>query len=543
MKKHIFNIKLVALFMVLGIALSSCEELEVENPNNPSMEDVLSTPDDVRGVVQSAFYQYWTTFKQYTIHMTASVAADHTTASWGNFGWLDNSLEPRGPWNNDPSYGDSDMTESVWYDGYAVISQVNDALFAVNVEEMEIGQGGADNDMVIASSMFIRGVTLGKLALTFDQAFVVNETSDLIALELQPWNEVMEAAIEDLLAAVAIAEETSFEWPSATMPGLAINNNYIVELANSYAARFLALGARTEAQSDDISWTNLYDWSDVLTFTENGITTDFAPTGDGLPWEGGTWWDLGIKYLRNPGWGRIDSRVINLMDEDYFVRYPTDGQGLPLPALDDDGNTHPDFPDPHDDNAVGMAKSDDARILVDFQYLASNAFNPGRGGYHFSHYRHSRYDMPASTSEEGHYMGESVGPLFEFRAYNNELLKAEAMARTGDVGGAANILNDASLPRIARGELEEVDVNYDDVMHAIFYERQIELAHNGYLLPFCDMRRRDLLQRGTPLHYPVPGRELGTLQMEIYTFGGYNNADGVNTSDGGDWIVPYYHFN
>ncbi len=535
MKKYIVNIKLAALFTVLSLGMWSCEELEVENLNNPSMADVLATPADVRGVVQSSFYQYWTTFKQYNIHMTASVAADHSSASWGNFGWLDNSREPRVAWNNDPSYNDSDMTESVWYDGYATISQVNDALFAVNVDGMQIGLNGADNPMVIASSLLIRGLTLGQLALTFDKAFVVTEESDLLTLEMQPWNEVMEAAIDDLKAAISIAGNNTFQWGSSTMPGLTMNNTYIAQLANSYIARFLILAARNAAQND-LSWTNIYTWQDVLTHTENGITADFAPIGDGLSWEGGTWWDLGIKYLRQPGWGRVDSRVINLMDPAYFVRYPTDGQGLAL-ATDD-----PNFPDPHPDLPVGMADSDDARLDTDFQYLASNNFNPGRGGYHYSHYRHSRYDSPASTSDEGYFMGESLGPLFELRAYDNELMKAEAMAHTGNVGGAAAILNDPAHPRKARGGLADVPANLDAVLDAIFYERQIELFHNGYMLPFCDMRRRDLLQQGTPLHYPVPGRELETLQMPIYTFGGFNNADGVNTSDGGDWIRPYYHF-
>lgn len=536
MKKNKINIKLIALFMVFGVAFYGCEELEVDNPNNPSMEDVLESPSDVKGVVESAFLQYWGTIKQYTIHMTSSVAADHSSASWGNFGWLDNSAEPRTAWNNDPSYNDSDMTESVWYDGYATISQVNDALNAIRVAGMDIGPNGAENNMVVATSLFIRGATLGQLALTFDQAFVVTEESDLALLEMQPWNEVMEAALDDLKEAAALAAGNNFSWGASAIRGMTVNNTLIEQLSNSYAARFLVMGSRNAAQAD-ISWSAQYSWQDVLNFTNNGLTVDFAPDGDGLPWLGGTWWDLGIKYLRQPGWGRVDSRVINLMDADYFVRYPTDAQGLAL------GTDDPNFPDPHPDNPVGMAISDDARLLTDFEYLASNNFNPGRGGWHYSHYRHSRYDFPASTNEEGFFMGESLGPLFEFRVYDNELLKAEALARTGDVAGAAAILNHPDHPRKARGGLADVAADLDAVMDAIFYERQIELFHNGYLGPFTDMRRRDLLQRGTPLHYPVPGRELETLQIPIYTFGGVSNADGVNTSDGGDWIVPYYHFN
>jgi hypothetical protein len=46
------------------------------------------------------------------------------------------------------------------------------------------------------------------------------------------------------------------------------------------------------------------------------------------------------------------------------------------------------------------------------------------------------------------------------------------------------------------------------------------------------MRRRIMLQKGTILHYPVPGKELETLGLENYTYGGESNADGINTSNG-----------
>jgi starch-binding outer membrane protein, SusD/RagB family len=91
----------------------------------------------------------------------------------------------------------------------------------------------------------------------------------------------------------------------------------MAQLANSYAARFLALGARNMAQNADMNWTDKYSWTDVLNFANNGLTTDFAPIGQGLPWDGGSWWDLNIKYLRQPGWGRVDCRVVNLLDPAY----------------------------------------------------------------------------------------------------------------------------------------------------------------------------------------------------------------------------------
>ncbi len=319
--------------------------------------------------------------------------------------------------------------------------------------------------------------------------------------------------------AIEIATENEFVWPESTVPGITMDNNYIAELASSYAARFLTLGARTKAQNEDLSWTDKYSWTDVLTFTNNGITVDFAPIGNDLPWNGGSWWDLNIKYLRQPGWGRVDMRIINMLDPDQPVRYPTNDNGLPTDETPPNG---------------GLASSDDSRLETDFQYNASNDFRPERGGWHFSHYRHSRYDDE---------MGESIGPLYELRVWDNELMKAEAMARANsDFSGAADILNNANGPRKERGGLDDVAAAEEDVLNAIYYERLIELFHNGYLIAFCETRRHDDLQYGTPLHFPVPGKELMALQIDLYTYGGVENADGENTSTGGDWIKDEYHF-
>ena len=71
------------------------------------------------------------------------------------------------------------------------------------------------------------------------------------------------------------------------------------------------------------------------------------------------------------------------------------------------------------------------------------------------------------------------------------------------------------------------------MLEAIFYERDVELIQTGYGIAFFDMRRRDMLQPGTMLHFPIPAKELMVMQMPLYTFGGVANADGINTSDGG----------
>jgi len=149
------------------------------------------------------------------------------------------------------------------------------------------------------------------------------------------------------------------------------------------------------------------------------------------------------------------------------------------------------------------------------------------GYYFFSNYNHHRYiDW---------YHSWGYGPIPIFLKAENDLLLAEALLRTGDKSGSIAILNNPDGSRINRGNLSEIsaDATEEEVLEAIFYEREIELINTGGFLSFCDMRRRDMLQKGTPLHFPIPGYEVEMHNMSYYTFGGVENADGVNTSNGG----------
>ena len=127
-----------------------------------------------------------------------------------------------------------------------------------------------------------------------------------------------------------------------------------------------------------------------------------------------------------------------------------------------------------------------------------------------------------------------LGKLHEFRAYKNTLYKVEAYAMLGKNTEALSILNSASLPRKVRGSLADLPTSSTkaQILGAIFYERDIELTAQAFMIGFYDMRRRDMLQKGQFLHYPVPGKELESLGLPMYTFGGVANADGINTSNG-----------
>ena len=103
--------------------------------------------------------------------------------------------------------------------------------------------------------------------------------------------------------------------------------------------------------------------------------------------------------------------------------------------------------------------------------------------------------------------------------------------RTCDVAGAAAVINASS--RVLRGGLSPVAAVEADVKAAIHYERVIELMNTGMGLGFYEMRGLDLLQAGTPLHFPVPGAALDANKEPNYTFGGTTGVAGVDYSNGG----------
>jgi hypothetical protein len=197
-----------------------------------------------------------------------------------------------------------------------------------------------------------------------------------------------------------------------------------------------------------------------------------------------------------------------MMDTLYPANYPSNGIA----------------PQVHSDLKHGQAASVDSRLLLDFQFLPTVNFRPERGYYFFSHYRYKRFD---------NYFTRTGDLMNEFRQYENELIKAEAYVNLNQLTNALAILNDPNNPRISRGKLSAlgVETTKQKILDAIFYERDIELMTQGFMLGFCDMRRRDLLQYGTPLHFPLPS----SLKLNYYTFGGVNFADGNNTSNGG-WL-------
>jgi hypothetical protein len=480
---------------------NGCADLEVENLNNPDTRRVLATPEDLKGVVAGAFVSLYSIYgdanNAYYFNTNLEWTADYITmtnnvrAWWSQF-----KIEPRVQFNNTLAFTDLDVIGRPYRQLHAAISSANDVINAIEKEGKQVGNNGSETSMVLAAAYFCKAMSLGYLANSFDRAYIANPGDDVLKVPLSTYKEVMAAALQNFDKTIELSTGNTF-----TLAANFINtptpytNVQLARLARTYAANFMVQNARTAAENAQTDWTK------VLAYTQDGMTQDYIINLDGANWRNGLQSIAGLNWY----W-RADHRIIRLMDPNYLKRFP-------LTA-----NTFP------------MAVSEDKRLELYFLYETGlGFFRSDRGPQLRSHYRFKRYDELFANN--------GIGPSPFLYAYTNNLLRAEAMAMTGNTAGAIDILNAGK--RVTVGGLAPLApaTPQAEILATIFSERDIELQLTDYALHFKDMRRRDALQKGTILHFPVPANVLAVIGEPLYSYGGVNNADGVNTASGANsWL-------
>lgn len=461
----------------------SCDletDLDVINPEDPTSAS-LGTEDTANGLFRN-WYVAVNAYQSPALAM--ATMSDNITCSWGNQGMRTMSSEPRVAWDNSSTYGYASVTQNYFNSMYSILS---DATGIVSI--IEGGQTGfSDDDKIESLARFAQGAAIGSLAQVFDKVYVFDETGSINDGEGVPFKDAMDIAIQKMDLAIAAADRGSFTL-SEQINGAVLTNVQWSQFLNSYAARLLATSARNSTQKAAL------DWGKILTYANNGLNYDFTVLADG----GFTWYSEWNYYTGISGWTATDLYTVNLMDPTYPDYWPTEATTLP-PAV-----------------------SDDARLLSDFNYEPAPWMPSSRGTYHWSSYSYKRYD---SFQDSGWETAQT-----EYLQAENELYKAEALMRTGDMAGAAAAINGSS--RVLRGQLPNVAAVAADISAAIHYERFVEVTNTGMGLSFYEMRGLDLLQAGTPLHFPIPGASLDANKEAVYTFGGSIGLAGQDYSIGG----------
>ena len=528
--------RILALTAVLAFAGTACADLEVTNLNDPDIERAITTPQDVETLISGSFYSWWRVGHRGYPGAAMSVAANAHSSSWGNWGMRDSSEEPRIAFNNDPTYSYNNQVEDPWTLSYRALAGVRDGIRAVAGADGDLGTsddlkikdaGGADvTSRALAFGRLVQALSLANLALIFDQAFVVDETTDLEQISLVPYGEMWNGALAKFQAAIDQAQSgSSFTIPASWVGGKADwTRDDFIGFAKAFRARYRTQIPRTPAENQAV------DWNAVLTDLGGGLPFDF-----GGVYEGSTgWWDRQKLHTAGiPGWARIDYRTVG----------PADASGnweTWINAAPDD--KEPFNIDTDDTRVTGGAYDADGSL---FDFIGNSPFPRDRGIWHYSHYIDTRWNY----LWKGGYLGEYV----DFTDKTVDFLRGEAWYRTGQEDKTMEIVNkyrvNGNLPeftstsQVAPGGDRCVpqmpDGSCGDLFEAFKYEKRIELFHYGFAEEFTDDRGwGDLVDR-TWVHLPVPGSELLLLLMDIYTFGGDAGTGAGVASRGIDFLNDF----
>jgi hypothetical protein len=499
----------------LLFAMACSPDLNITNPNNPDVARAISTPGDVRNLIGSSYngaYLGMQGAARPYPGIATGVMADNITMSFGNFGARFNGQEPRLAYNNSSGADDGRLASDPYEQLYGALGATNDGLAAIGRGiVIKVSADAPDETPEMTALGYLnQGMALGMIGLTYDKGFVVDEATAVGTSQLVPYTDVSAAAVAKFDKAIAAGTGASWTIPAEFTGGMTLTADKFVRMANTLAARQLAYTPRTSAENTAVNWTK------VLAYADKGISsgTPFNLTieGDG----GSVWYDLLKYYGESESWVRVDQRVVQLMDPSQPVVYTTI---TPPPRA----------------QSADLRMGTTANPGTDFKFISTIRNDPARGFYFFSQWQHIRYYF--TSFENG---TDLLGTLPWVLAAENDLLIAEALVRTGgDKARAAALINKT---RVGRGGLPALTAasSMNDLLAAIFYERDIELMNTGAGLAWFDRRRIDPtltynglpigntwgfrggsgLQKGTPRHLPVPAKELETLGVAVYTYGG-----------------------
>ena len=514
----------LGLCLAVVVGTGACLDLDVVNPNAPDRDRAITSAQDIQALISGSFQSWYDVSTYFYPSMAMTVAADGASSSWANFGMRDSGEEPRKAYNNDPAYSYAAANRLPWIWSYRSLAALRDGMAAVDANKENIIEelGAADTDRMIAFGKLVQGLSLAALSLIYDQAFVVDEDTDLDNLTLVDYNEVWDAAATKFSEAIQLAQGAAW-----TVPELWVGCNgdwsapRTVEIARAYRARYATQVPRNETERAAL------DWAAIKADASHGLSSHFAGHYDSCLWAWhGTKWPMII----NDGWGRTDYRTIGPADasgewEKWIAASPDDKRPFNI--------------DTDDRRITGGSYNDDGEYM---RYYGTSPFPADRGLYHYSHYKDYRWDY---IWREESFITEWI----DFAPKELEFIVAEADYRMGNRAATMATVNKFRLDKamlppfrtvddVAPGGNRCVPQNPDgscgDLWEAYKYEKRIEIYAYGFGTDFFDDRGWGDLVQWTWTQMPIPGSELEILLMDIYTFGGPGGQSSAYLGTPGD---------
>lgn len=494
------------LLSLLTIFVTSCDDyfsgMDIKDEYSPNIGVVMSDANQYPSLLSGVCSSYWSALLGYSNEAIwpLGTVSDSYAPGAGNFNlktwaYYDGMEKPE----IDNTIEDSTFPKAIWYDFYGMINTLKNMLVAVDNGAVYTESGKDATYKIKANAYFLMGTCYTEMALLFDQAFLITESTDIEAISgesLVPAATVQAKALEYLDKCIEICNQKGdFENLDGLFPnGTMATGDKLKRLANFMAARCLAYFPRTKEE------TNKVDWNKVLSYAKDALQEDIIAT---LPNNDYAQWTMAQNASPTGGWARINMRVIKMMA-------PNDPNAMwPLPK---------DFPGTA---TLPEIVSPDHRMITDFIYTPEQKSPAGTSFTGYQNY------SPYSLNRFNDYANSGEGDEYLYSKTESDLIYAEALLNTDGVISAVPLVN---LTRVNRGHLTDITAasTKENVLRAIYYERFVECGFAYPATPFYDRRRTPIddfqLTTRSFRQLPVPYIELKFYGLESYTFGGEKDA-------------------
>lgn len=371
---------------------------------------------------------------------------------------------------------DSGPINSIWQDLYRGIARANLVIQNVQQIDDELIKEETKND-ILGQAYFLRALFYFHLATYFEDAPLITAPQQLeeAFVPKNDYAEITAQVVEDLVNAVDLLP----------LPSARSSSQF------GYATRGSALALLARVQL----YNKIYDGENgVLSVTQQvlGMGYSLHPNyGNLFSLEGQDSPEIvfSVRFDRDPNTGnqedfsatflgtpKVDERPMPNLVNDY---YATDGLPITESPLYDSQN--PSLNRDPRANATIYFRGDLFQIEPEERAFSGNS--PTGFGKR-------KYIRRAPEPDSGGVGGAGSQNFYLIRYADVLLMRAEALAETGDLAGAAGLVNQVRA-RVNMPSVEEVEgiTGQDEMIQIVRHERRVELALEG--LRFMDLKRWD----------------------------------------------------
>jgi len=530
--------KYLVVGSLLAFGTSGCANLDVTNLNDADAARALSTPGDVLSLIGGSYNNwFYGNYNYRSAGMALSNAAFQHNAPWANSGMEKYGRLPRIAFINSINDGDYNYMTRSWFYSYRAIAAVADGLKSLADPAITDELSADEISSATAFARFVQGISHATIALLFKEGFVVDETTDLTAAqEPMPYDQLMDVAMGYFDQAISEAQGKSWSLPLEWMRAPLSASDFI-KVIHSFKARYAADNARTADERKALPWAQII--SDI----DAGITSDFvANYDDDTNWH----WDAGA-YDTYYGWSEVAYFVWGMADQSgRFQQWNSLSLAEKSYQFGDNDPVliiTPDQRFPQGSTVDEQRASESPARYIRIQRPGTETgytwARPDRGTWRWSWYKHNRFED---------YWNDLQYDVIEIPVVEMNLLKAEGLFYQGNLGGAADIINET---RTAAG-LNATDASGTNtscvpklpdsscggLFEMLKWEKRVEGTFKGpFAAPwFFDGRGWGDLWKDTWIELPIPCGEAQVLQLlPCQSTGGPGGESGAPLSN--------YHWN